>query len=240
MSSQCAKLCPACEICRQMCSRWKPSCTSPALVAALGPAPALSCQIHCSDHPRWQEALGAAQPWTCQLGLLSRAPRCKRQLSRLFTCFSNFGLGTVRREAMQKAKGRSFYFFFFLLTCLKRQGCWNVRRGLIWRKREDSWLRKNFFLSFHTDLLRKPPSGISGNLDWSSWRRKCRQDLLQPLGFPMQMVMGFHTEADRLCIQVWAVTTFRFVLPGCSYFWGWMIFLAKTLASRPIIHQAVP
>lgn len=69
----------------------------------------------------------------CQLGLLSRAPCCKRKLSRLFAYFSNFELGTVGREAVQKTKR-----FFFLLNCLKRQGCWNVRRGMTLRKREKS------------------------------------------------------------------------------------------------------
>lgn len=177
--------------------------------------PALSCQIHCSDHPRWQEALGAAQHWTCQLGMLSKASRCKRQLNRLFIYFSDFELGTVGREAMQKTRGR----FSFLLNCLKRQGYWNARRGMISRKREKSGCCfRSSFLVFTLIYSGNPPQasvaiwneaaegGIADGACCSLW------------GSPMQMVKGFHAEAGRLCIQVWVVTTFRFVLPGCSHF----------------------
>lgn len=144
-ASQCARLCPACGICRQMCSRWKPSCTPPAPVAALGPLSALSCQIHCSDHPRWQEALGAAQHWTCQLGLLSRVSRCKRQLSRLFTYFSNFELGTVRREANSEDQRK---IFFFPPELLKKAGLLQCKKRYDIRENREIWLLFQNFLVF--------------------------------------------------------------------------------------------
>lgn len=86
----------------------------------------------------------------CQLGLLSRAPCCKRKLSRLFAYFSNFELGTVGREAVQKAKR-----FFFSPELLKKARLLECKKRYDIKEKREIWLLfHNFFFSFHTDLLR--------------------------------------------------------------------------------------
>lgn len=123
--------------------------------------------------------------------------------------------------------------FVFLLNCSKRQGCWNVRRGMTLRKTEKSGCCfTNSFLVF--TLI------YSGNLPEASvaiWNEAAEGGTADRSHcnlwvYPCRWWC-------RLGIQVWVVTIFRFVLPGCSYFWVCMTSLAKTLVSRSTIHQAV-
>lgn len=59
--------------------------------------------------------------------------RGKRQLHSLFTCFSKFGL---RRGGKGNNAASAEKDFFFVLNCLKRQNDWDVRKGMILRRRE--------------------------------------------------------------------------------------------------------
>lgn len=56
--------------------------------------------------------------------------------------------------------------FFFPPELLKKAGLLEYKKRYDIKEKREFWLLfQNFFLSFHTDLLRQPPSGISGNLE---------------------------------------------------------------------------
>lgn len=135
-----------------------------------------------SDHPRQEEALCAAQHWTCQLGLLWRASSWNGEARGSYTaCLPVFlhliweGQG---RETMQQVQ-RKLFFFPELLKKAEWLGC--KKRYDIKEKREMWLLFQNLLLNFHTDLLRQAPTGISDyllNQEWSSWIKNCRLGLL--------------------------------------------------------------
>lgn len=121
----------------------KPKLHLPSLLIALGP-------YHCtqlsnspwrySDHPHRQEALCAAQHWTCKLGWLFKGIKLKlwdkTRLHSLFTYFCKFTLRGGGKGNNAASVEEAFSFFF--LNCLKKQNYCDVKRGMILRRRKKS------------------------------------------------------------------------------------------------------
>lgn len=99
---------------------------------------------------------------------------------------------------------------FFPPELLKKAGLLECKKGYDIKEKRDVWLLfENFSLSFHTDFLRH---------QWQCGVKELKEELQTGLaaafGFPHRDGDGVPCRSSRLGM----VTTFSFVLPGCSCF----------------------